>query len=93
MRKKERNGPGIVTFADSVDATLASSEDRESEGPVPRTAGTKHEPTARVAARMGAGRKKDLARRFAGKSVKRSVRTFKIASPKRNGLEQHGRDA
>src|SRR2546426_36738 len=84
MRKKERNGPGIATFADSGDPTLASSDDKESEGAVPRTAGAKHEPTERVAARMVARRMRNLAHRFAGKSVKKSVRTFKISSPKRN---------
>src|SRR6266481_1635711 len=89
MRKKERNGPGIATFADSGDPTLASSNDKESEGATPRTAGAKHEPTERLAARMAARRKRDLAqdlahRRFVSKSFRRSVRALIISSPKRN---------
>src|SRR2546425_6744647 len=87
MRKKERNGPGIATFADSGDPTLASSDDKESEGEVPRTAGAKHEPTERVAAKMVARWMRNLANRFAGKSVKKSVRAFKVSSPKRS--EEH----
>src|SRR6266481_6047520 len=78
MRKKGRNGPGIATFADSGDPTLASSNDKESEG------GAKHEPTDRVAARMAARRKRDLAHRFVSKSFRRSVRVLIISSPKRN---------
>src|SRR6202035_5088423 len=84
MRKKERNGPGISTFADSVDPTLASSTDTESERLVPRAAAVKLEPTETATARSAARRKKELANRFAGKTFKRKVRTFKISSPKRS---------
>jgi len=63
---------------------LPSSDDKESEGAVPRTAGAKHEPTERVAARMVARRMRNFAHGLAGKSVKKSVRAFKISSPKRN---------
>src|SRR6266436_2071594 len=84
MRKKERNGPGIATFADSGDPTLASSDGKESEGAVHRTAGARHEPMEKVAARMPTRRKRDLAHRLAGKSIKRSVRAFKISSPKQD---------
>jgi len=58
MRKKERNGPGIATFADSGDPTLGTSDGKVS---VPQTAGAKHEPGESVAARMAARRKRDLA--------------------------------
>src|SRR5436309_1579176 len=40
IRKKERNGPGIVRFADSGDQALASSDGKESEGTVHRAGGT-----------------------------------------------------
>jgi len=78
MRKKERNGPGIATYAGSGDPTLASSDGKESGGVVPRAAGAKHEPTERVAARIRGRWKKHLAHRLL---VKRSVWAFKISSP------------
>src|SRR4030088_2926243 len=84
MRKKERNGPGITTSADSVDPTLPSSADTESDGVVPRATAAKLKPTEAAAARRAARRKKELANRFAGKSFKRKVRAFKISSPKRS---------
>jgi len=64
MRKKERNGPGIATFADSGDPTLGSFDGKVS---LPPTAGAKHDPTESVAARMAARRKRDLAYLFAHK--------------------------
>src|SRR2546429_9996468 len=85
MRRKERNGPGIVTLADSRDPTLAS-DGKESEGTLHRTAGARHEQTERVAARMLARQKR--AHRFAGKWVKRSVQALKISSPKRRSEER-----
>ncbi len=88
MRKKERNGPGIATLADSGDPTLASSDDKESVGAVPPTAEGKHETTERVPAKKAARWKRDLVHRFAGESVKRSVRRFKISS--RSGIALEG---
>jgi hypothetical protein len=83
MRKKERNGPGIATFAESDDPTLASS-DKGSEGVVPRAAEAKHDATEIVVATRAARRKKHRANRFTGKSFKRKVLAFKISSPKQN---------
>src|SRR2546429_2076375 len=83
IRKKERNGPGIVRFADSGDPALASSDGKESAGTVHRAAGARHQPRERVTPKMQVRRKKDLAHRSASKWVKRSVQAFKISSPKR----------
>jgi hypothetical protein len=88
MRKKERNGPGITTVADSLDPTLVSSSDAELEGVMPGVAAAKLKPAEKVKAESTARRKKEFMNRFADKSVSRKVQTFKI--PPRSGVNLNG---
>jgi len=67
IRKKERNGPGMVRLADSGNPALVSSGGKESAGTAHRTAGARYEPRQKVAARMPAKRNRDLAHRFVRK--------------------------
>src|SRR2546430_14561267 len=83
IRKKERNGPGIVRFADSGDPALASSDGKESAGTVHRAAGAGHQPREKGTPKMQGRREKGLAHRPGSKRGKRSVQGFKNFSPKR----------